>query len=114
MRQGPLHPYQFLQTTQFVVAWLAGGSPAAGSFPCAAKESNQRKAAPVSRPVFTGSPCAACLDVATAQLDLAGHTKRALPWDSNSARRQPHIESSCSARHKGKMASRARERLRLS
>jgi hypothetical protein len=52
----------------------AGGSPAAGHFPCAAKESNQRKAAPVSRPVFSGCPCAACLDVATAQLDLAGHT----------------------------------------
>src|SRR6185369_14116542 len=54
----------------------AGGSPAAGHFPCAAKESNQRKAAPVSRPLFSGSPCAACLDVATEQLDLARHTKR--------------------------------------
>jgi hypothetical protein len=55
----------------------------------------------VSRPVFTGLPCAACLDVATAQLDLARHTQRASLRDSNSARRLPQIESSCSARHKG-------------
>ena len=33
---------------------------------------------------------------------MAGHTKRALPWDSNSPRRLPLIELSCSARHKGK------------
>jgi len=32
----------------------------------------------VSRPLFSGSPCAACLDVATAQLDLARHTKTCL------------------------------------
>ena len=55
----------------------------------------------MSRPVFAGWPCAACLDVATAQLDLARHTKRASLRDSNSARRLPHIESSCSARQRG-------------
>src|SRR5258706_7570758 len=54
-----------------------------------------------SRPVFTGCPCAACLDGATAQLDLARHTQRASLRDSNSARRLPPIESSCSARLKG-------------
>ena len=32
----------------------AGGSPAAGHFPCAAKESNQRKAAPGVAPFFKG------------------------------------------------------------
>jgi hypothetical protein len=57
-----------------------------------------------SRPAFAGCPCAACLDVATAQLDLARHTQRASLRDSNSARRIPHIESSCSARLKGEKA----------
>jgi len=56
----------------------------------------------MSRPVFTGSPCAAWLDVATAQLDLARHTQRASLRDSISACRIPHIKSSCSARHKGR------------
>ncbi len=54
----------------------AGGSPAAGHLSCAAKKGNPKKAALMSRP-FHGSPCAACLDVATAELDLARHTKRA-------------------------------------
>src|SRR5260221_13043762 len=34
----------------------AGGSPAAGHFPCAAKESNQRKAAPEVAPRCHGVP----------------------------------------------------------
>ena len=51
--------------------------------------------------MFTGWPCAACLDQAAAELDLAGHTQRALPWDSNSPRRKPLVESSCSARLMG-------------
>jgi len=38
---------------QSLVCKAAGGSPAAGYFSCAAKQSNQKKAAPVSRP-FSG------------------------------------------------------------
>ena len=49
----------------------------------------QRRPPQKSRPVFTGRSCAACLDGATAQLDLGRHTRRAFPWDSNSARRLP-------------------------
>ena len=37
-----------------------------------------------SRPVVTGCPCAACLDGATAQLDLTRRTQRASLRDSNS------------------------------
>ena len=59
-------------------------------------------------PLFKGVPCAACLDEATAQLDLARHTRRASLRDSNSARRQPLIESSCSARHMGRKKRAAR------
>ena len=73
----------------------------AGHFSCAAKKSNQKKAAPDAAPLCQGVPCAACLDEAPAELDLARHTKRASLRDSNSPRRHPLIESSCSARHKG-------------
>src|SRR5260221_4454245 len=66
-----------------------------------------------SRPVFTGCPCAACLDKAAAELDLAGHTKRALPWDSNSPRRKPLVESSCSARLQGRRTKRSRAKRTL-
>jgi hypothetical protein len=46
----------------------AGGSPAAGHFPCAAKESNQRKAAPGVAPRIHGVPLCClprCGDCAT-------------------------------------------------
>jgi len=83
----------------------AGGSPAAGYLSCAAKKGNRKKAAPGCRaPQFAGWPCAAWLDEATAQLDLARRTHRASLRDSISARRHPLIESSCSARHKGETA----------
>ena len=52
-------------------------------------------------PSAKGCPCAACLDGATAELDLAEHKQRALPWDSNSPRRNPLARPSCSARHMG-------------
>jgi hypothetical protein len=85
----------------------AGGSPAAGYLSCAAKKGNPRRPPLDSRPVFTGYPCAACLDVATAQLDLARRTQRASLRESNSARRRPHIKASCSARLKGRKCEKA-------
>ena len=55
----------------------------------------------MARPFIKGCPCAACLDEATAELDLARCTKRTSLRDSNSPRRLPLIESRCSARHMG-------------
>jgi len=35
----------------------------------------------LSCPAFAWWPCAAWLDKAAVELDLAGYTQRALPWD---------------------------------
>ena len=60
-----------------------GAAPHADHFLCAAKESDPRNAAPVSRPSGTLDQMQAS---GAAQLDLAGRTPRAPLRDSNSAR----------------------------
>jgi len=64
--------------------WLAGSRPAAGYFLCAAKESNQRKAAPLRW--FFAAQRTSLPPVkkrGASQLDLAARTLRGLLRDSD-------------------------------